>query len=152
RSICLSAAPQVVLESRHKSGAQGTPEASEFLNMAAIKQVGVVGAGQMGGGIAHVCALAGYEVLLNDISPDRIEECLKVIDHNMQRQVSRGVVGEIDKMEAFARIRPAESLTAFGEADLVIEAATENEATKKEIFAALQPHISKTAVLASNTS
>ncbi len=120
--------------------------------MAAIKQVGVIGAGQMGSGIAHVCALAGYEVLLNDVSRERIDESLKVIDHNMQRQVARGVVGEVDKLEAFARIRPADTLAALGEADLVIEAATENEATKKEIFQALTPHISKTALLASNTS
>ena len=63
--------------------------------MAAIKRVGVIGAGQMGAGIAHVCALAGYEVLINDLAPDRIEASLRVIDHNMTRQVSRGVVGEL---------------------------------------------------------
>ncbi|HEX3406803.1 MAG TPA: 3-hydroxyacyl-CoA dehydrogenase NAD-binding domain-containing protein, partial [Caulobacteraceae bacterium] len=119
--------------------------------MAAIKRVGVIGAGQMGGGIAHVCALAGYEVLINDIAPERIADSLKVIDHNMSRQVARGVVGEIDKLEAFARIRPAESLADLSEVDLAIEAATEDEETKKSIFRALRPHLSPTAMLASNT-
>jgi 3-hydroxybutyryl-CoA dehydrogenase len=120
--------------------------------MAAIKRVGVIGAGQMGSGIAHVVALAGYEVLLNDIAPDRLEESLKIIDRNMQRQVSRGIVGELDKREAFARITPSASLSDFGDVDLAIEAATEDEDTKKKIFAALQPHLSPTALLASNTS
>jgi 3-hydroxybutyryl-CoA dehydrogenase len=120
--------------------------------MAAIKRVGVIGAGQMGGGIAHVCALAGYDVILNDVSREKIEASLKVIDRNMQRQVSRGVVGDLDKYEAFARIRPAESLDAFGEVDLAIEAATEDEEVKKQIFASLRPHLNPGALLASNTS
>jgi len=120
--------------------------------MAAIKRVGVIGAGQMGGGIAHVCALAGYEVLLNDVAPDKLEESLKIIDRNMSRQVSRGIVGDLDKREAFARITPSASLADFGDVDLAIESATEDEGTKKKIFAALQPHLSPTALLASNTS
>ena len=120
--------------------------------MTAIKRVGVIGAGQMGSGIAHVCALAGYEVLLNDISRSRLDDSLKVIDHNMQRQVARGIVGEIDKLEAFARIKPVESLEEIGKVDLAIEAATENEDTKKDIFKALQPHLAKKTLLASNTS
>jgi 3-hydroxybutyryl-CoA dehydrogenase len=120
--------------------------------MAAIKRVGVIGAGQMGGGIAHVCALAGYEVLLNDIAPDRLEETLRIIDRNMSRQVSRGIVGDLDKREAFARITPSASLADFGDVDLAIEAATEDEVTKKKIFASLQPHLSPKALLASNTS
>jgi 3-hydroxybutyryl-CoA dehydrogenase len=120
--------------------------------MADIKSVGVIGAGQMGGGIAHVCALAGYDVFLNDVSAPRIDDALKLIDRNMSRQVARGIVGELDKMEAFARIRPAESLADIGRADLAIEAATENEAVKKEIFKALQPHLDDHTLLASNTS
>jgi 3-hydroxybutyryl-CoA dehydrogenase len=120
--------------------------------MAEIKTVGVIGAGQMGSGIAHVCALAGYEVLLNDVAPAKIADALKLIDHNMTRQVSRGIVGEIDKREAFARIRPAESLTDIAHTDLAIEAATENEALKKEIFKALAPHLGENTLLASNTS
>jgi 3-hydroxybutyryl-CoA dehydrogenase len=120
--------------------------------MATIKRVGVIGAGQMGGGIAHVCALAGYDVLINDLEQQRLDDSLKVIDHNMSRQVSRGIVGELDKREAFARIRPALSLEEFGDVDIAIEAATEDEATKKAIFKALSPHLSPNALLASNTS
>ncbi|HUO12973.1 MAG TPA: 3-hydroxybutyryl-CoA dehydrogenase [Caulobacteraceae bacterium] len=120
--------------------------------MANIKRVSVIGAGQMGSGIAHVCALAGYEVLLNDVAPAKIEESLAVIDKNMSRQVARGIVGELDKREAFARIIPAEKLADVGQVDLVIEAATENEAVKKEIFKALQPYLGKKTMLASNTS
>ena len=84
---------------------RGAYRAPEAFGMATIKRVGVIGAGQMGGGIAHVCALAGYDVLINDVAPERIDDSLKVIDHNMSRQVARGVVGELDKLEAFARIR-----------------------------------------------
>jgi 3-hydroxybutyryl-CoA dehydrogenase len=120
--------------------------------MAPIKRVGVIGAGQMGGGIAHVCAMAGYDVLLNDVGREQIDQSLKVIDRNMARQVSRGVVGELDKEEAFARIRPAESLSDFADVDLAIEAATEDEGVKKEIFRALRPHLNPSALLASNTS
>jgi 3-hydroxybutyryl-CoA dehydrogenase len=120
--------------------------------MAEIKRVGVIGAGQMGSGIAHVCALAGYEVLLNDIARPKLDESLKVIDRNMSRQVARGIVGEIDKREAFARITPVESLSEIGGVDLAIEAVTEDEAIKKDIFKALAPHLSPSTVLASNTS
>jgi 3-hydroxybutyryl-CoA dehydrogenase len=120
--------------------------------MAAIKRIGVIGAGQMGAGIAHVCALAGYEVLINDIAPERIDSGLKLIDFNMSRQVSRGIVAELDKRAAFARIRAAETLTDLSDVDLAIEAATENEETKKSIFRALQPHLRADALLASNTS
>ncbi len=120
--------------------------------MAEIKTVGVIGAGQMGGGIAHVCALGGYEVLLNDIAPDRIAESLVQIDHGMARQVSRGIISQADMDAAMARITPTPGLEAIGKADLAIEAATENEETKKDIFKALRPHLSATTLLASNTS
>jgi 3-hydroxybutyryl-CoA dehydrogenase len=120
--------------------------------MAEIKTVGVIGAGQMGGGIAHVCALAGYEVLLNDIAPDRIAEALAHVEQSMARQVSRGIINQADMDGALKRIRPVEGLEAIGNADLAIEAATENEEIKKEIFKALRPHLSATALLASNTS
>ena len=120
--------------------------------MAEIKRVGVIGAGQMGSGIAHVCALAGYEVLLNDIARPKLDESLKVIDRNMSRQVARGIVGEIDKLEAFARITPVEDLAEIGAVDLAIEAVTEDETLKKDIFKALSPHLSPSTVLASNTS
>jgi len=120
--------------------------------MAEIKTVGVIGAGQMGGGIAHVCALAGYDVLLNDIDMDRVADRLRVIEHNLARQVARGVVSEEDKDAALGRIHPTAGLAAIGAADLAIEAATENEETKKLIFKALQPHVAPHTLLASNTS
>ena len=120
--------------------------------MADIRTVGVIGAGQMGGGIAHVCALAGYQVFLNDVSAERIDASLNLISHNMARQVHRGIIDDADMDAALARIRPAESLADIGAADLAIEAATENEEVKKQIFRALQPHLSESTLLASNTS
>jgi 3-hydroxybutyryl-CoA dehydrogenase len=120
--------------------------------MAEIRTVGVIGAGQMGGGIAHVCALAGYDVLLNDVAADRIDACLKLIERNMARQVSRGIVSEESMEGALARLRPAPSLAEIGAADLAIEAATENEEVKKQIFRALQSHLAPGTLLASNTS
>jgi 3-hydroxybutyryl-CoA dehydrogenase len=120
--------------------------------MTEIKTVGVIGAGEMGAGIAHVCALAGYEVLLHDVAPGKVAESLAVIDHNMSRQVARGVIDQAAMRAALARIKPAKSLEAIGAADIAIEAATEDEAIKKEIFKALQPHLSGVTLLASNTS
>jgi len=117
-----------------------------------IKTVGVIGAGQMGSGIAHVCALGGYEVLLHDVSAERIDQGIAQIEKNMVRQVSRGIIAQ-DAMEgAIARIKPAVELQTIGATDLAIEAATENEETKKAIFKALQPHLTPTTLLASNTS
>jgi 3-hydroxybutyryl-CoA dehydrogenase len=120
--------------------------------MADIKTVGVIGAGQMGGGIAHVCALAGYQVLLNDIAPARVDEALAVIERNMSRQVARGLIDDAEKITALRRIKPAAGLAEIGHTDLAIEAATENEEVKKEIFRALQPHLADGTLLASNTS
>ena len=120
--------------------------------MADIKTVGVIGAGQMGGGIAHVCALAGYDVLLNDLDPARIEACVTLIDHNMARQVGRGVITEVEMAAGLARIKAAPALEAIGGADLAIEAATENEEIKKQIFRNLAPHLAEHTLLASNTS
>ena len=120
--------------------------------MTDIRTVGVIGAGQMGSGIAHVCALAGYDVLINDVAPDRIEASLKLIGRNMTRQVSRGIVSEADMEAAMGRLRAAPDLAAIGRTDLAIEAATENEEIKKQIFRALQPHLGAETLLASNTS
>ena len=120
--------------------------------MADIKTVGVIGAGQMGGGIAHVCALAGYDVLLNDLDPARIEACVTLIDHNMARQVGRGVITQDEMTAGLARIKAATTLEAVGAADLAIEAATENEEIKKQIFRNLAPHLADHTLLASNTS
>jgi 3-hydroxybutyryl-CoA dehydrogenase len=117
-----------------------------------IKTVGVIGAGQMGSGIAHVCALGGYDVLLHDVSPERIDQGIALIEKNMVRQVSRGVIDQDAMTAAIARIKPAVELQQIGATDLAIEAATENEETKKAIFKALQPHLTPTTLLASNTS
>jgi 3-hydroxybutyryl-CoA dehydrogenase len=99
-----------------------------------IRDVGVIGAGQMGSGIAHVCALAGYEVALNDLSRDRIDNALELIGHNLARQVKSGRISEGDREAALGRIRPADTLEALGQCDLVIETATENEAVKRSIL------------------
>jgi 3-hydroxybutyryl-CoA dehydrogenase len=120
--------------------------------MSQIKTVGVIGAGQMGGGIAHVCALAGYRVLLHDAAPGKVAESLRLIDHNLARQVGRGIIEAADAEAALGRIEAAPTLQALGQADLAIEAATEDEAVKKAIFAALTPHLAEGALLASNTS
>ncbi|GAB4521987.1 MAG: 3-hydroxybutyryl-CoA dehydrogenase [Amphiplicatus sp.] len=117
-----------------------------------IKKVGVVGAGQMGNGIAHVFALAGYEVLLHDIAPERIDAALAVIEKNLNRQVAKGAVTEADRDRALAAIRPAAALSDLADCDLVIESATENHEIKKKIFADLCPLLKKSALLATNTS
>ena len=120
--------------------------------MAEIKTVGIVGAGQMGAGIAHVSALAGYRVLLHDISPDRIGQCIEIVRRNMTRQAAKGVLTGEAMEAALARIASAPAPEGLGEADLVIEAATENEEVKKAIFRSLLPHLKPAALLASNTS
>ena len=120
--------------------------------MSEIKTVAVIGAGQMGSGIAHVCALSGYNVLLNDVAADRIDAGLKLVDHNLARQVARGMISVEQMQAALSRIARTPDLGAIRAADLVIEAATENEETKKAIFRSLAPHISERALLASNTS
>ncbi len=120
--------------------------------MVNIRSVGVIGAGQMGSGIAHVCALAGYDVLLHDVAADRIVAAVAAIEKNMTRQVSRGIITPEAMESAIARIKPANELQTIGATDLAIEAATENEETKKAIFRALQPHLKAETLLASNTS
>ena len=118
----------------------------------AIRKVGIIGAGQMGNGIAHVCALANYEVMLNDIAPDRIKEGLATINGNMARQVTRKVISEEDRKAALARIDAAETLEALGSCDIVIEAAAEKEEIKRRIFTDLCPHLKPEAILATNPS
>src|SRR3954470_728299 len=120
--------------------------------MAEIRTVGVIGAGQMGSGIAHVCALGGYDVLLHDVTPEKIKQGLGVIERNMIRQVSRGLIEHTAMEEALKRIQPAAELQTIGTTDLAIEAATEDEETKKTIFKALSPHLAEKTLLASNTS
>ena len=118
----------------------------------AIERIGVVGAGQMGNGIAHVCAVAGYEVLLNDISQDAIDKAISTIERNLDRQVSRERISEAEKATAMARISTTQTLTDLGPTDLIIEAATERETVKQEIFDALLPHLKPETILTSNPS
>jgi 3-hydroxybutyryl-CoA dehydrogenase len=120
--------------------------------MKALKKIGVIGAGQMGNGIAHVCAIAGYDVKLNDISDDRIKAGLATINGNMQRQVSKAQISESDRQTALARIVPAASYKDLTDCDLVIESASEKEEIKKKIFGELSAMMPKDALLASNTS
>ncbi|HUB16238.1 MAG TPA: 3-hydroxybutyryl-CoA dehydrogenase [Acetobacteraceae bacterium] len=117
-----------------------------------IARIGVIGAGQMGNGIAHVCALAGLDVRLLDAKHDALDRAMATISRNMDRQVNRTLISPEDKMEAIARIHPGSDYAMFDNADLVIEAATEKEEIKRAIFKQLVPHLKPGALLASNTS
>ncbi|WP_417667793.1 3-hydroxybutyryl-CoA dehydrogenase [Roseibium sp.] len=117
-----------------------------------IKKIGVIGSGQMGSGIAHVCALAGFDVALSDISMDRIESGLANINGNMARQVQKGQISEEVRSAALDRISPAEDLDLLSNVDLVIESAVENEQVKRKIFSQLCPILKPEAMLATNTS
>jgi 3-hydroxybutyryl-CoA dehydrogenase len=117
-----------------------------------IQTIGVVGAGQMGNGIAHVTALAGYDVLMTDISQDALDSAITLIEKNLDRQVSREKIAGADRDAALKRIRTTLKLTDLGTADLIIEAATERETVKQAIFEDLLPHLKPTTILTSNTS
>jgi len=117
-----------------------------------IRKVGVIGAGQMGNGIAHVCALSGLHVLLNDNVAERIAEGLAVIDGNLARQVSRQRITDEEREAAMKRISPAKTLNDLADCDLVIEAATEKEDVKRKIFAALCPSLKAETIVGTNTS
>ncbi len=117
-----------------------------------IKSIGVVGAGQMGNGIAHVMALAGYEVRLNDISQEALDKAVATIGKNLDRQVSREKISAEERDRTMARIRTTLQLPEIAQTDLVIEAATEREEVKDKIFAALLPHLKPETILTSNTS
>ncbi len=134
---------QSVMDASRKAGKAGEPS---------IKSVAIIGAGQMGNGIAHVVSLGGYSVLINDLKKDAVDAALSIIQRNMARQVSRGLITDADMSEALKRINFAPDLAAVGQADLVIEAATEDEAIKRKIFTDLVPKLKKGAILASNTS
>ena len=117
-----------------------------------IQTIGIVGAGQMGNGIAHVMALAGYDVLLTDVSAEALQKAVDTITGNLDRQVGRGKVPEADRDAALARITTTQTLSDLGQSDLVIEAATERETVKQAIFEDLIPHLKPTTILTSNTS
>ncbi|WEF25041.1 3-hydroxybutyryl-CoA dehydrogenase [Paracoccus sp. S3-43] len=117
-----------------------------------VQTVGIIGAGQMGNGIAHVFALAGYDVLMTDISQDAMDKALALIDRNLERQVGRGKIAADDRKAAMGRIRTTLNLADLGQTDLVIEAATERETVKQAIFEDLVPHLKPDTILTSNTS
>lgn len=117
-----------------------------------IRKVGVVGAGQMGNGIAHVFALTGYDVVLSDLEQSALDAAMEAIRGNLGRQVRKDMISESESEAALARIQCATTLDPFAEVDLVVEAAAEKEELKKKIFASLIPIVPKTALLTSNTS
>jgi 3-hydroxybutyryl-CoA dehydrogenase len=118
----------------------------------AIKNVGVIGAGQMGNGIAHVCALAGFNVSLYDVAPDRIKAGIATINGNMARQVGKKIIGEDDRKSALARIHPADTIDRLANCDIVIETATEQEQVKRQIFSQVCAVLKPEAIVATNTS
>jgi 3-hydroxybutyryl-CoA dehydrogenase len=117
-----------------------------------IGKVGIIGAGQMGNGIAHVVAMAGYAVVLNDVTEERVHAGLATINGNMARQISKGQITEEQRKAALARVTPSADYADFADCDMVIEAATENEELKRKIFTKLCPIVKPEAILASNTS
>ncbi|MGC1464834.1 MAG: 3-hydroxyacyl-CoA dehydrogenase NAD-binding domain-containing protein, partial [Pseudolabrys sp.] len=117
-----------------------------------IQTIGVIGAGQMGNGIAHVCALAGYNVVLNDLSADRIKAGLATINGNLTRQASKQGLSDEDRKSALSRIKGSEKYEGLANCDLVIETATEKEEVKRKIFADLCASLKSDAIIATNTS
>ena len=117
-----------------------------------IRRVGVIGAGQMGNGIAHVCAISGYDVVLTDLKPEALKKALETINYNMERQVRRSVLSEQERDAAVGRIKTTVNLADLKDCDIVIEAATENEQVKREILKAISGQLKKNAIIATNTS
>src|SRR3569832_184067 len=117
-----------------------------------IQSIGVIGAGQMGNGIAHVCALSGYDVRLVDVDQEHLDKGIAAIDSNLDKQISRGRVKPDEKAFALKHFHGALDYKALGDCDLVIEAATENEAVKRDIFKKLCPNLRANALIATNTS
>lgn len=128
------------------------PASQRDPEVAPIRKIGIIGAGQMGSGIAHVVALSGYDVVLHDVAKEKVDEALARIDKNLARQVASGKISDKDRQKTLARISFAETLAGLGDADLVIEAATEDETVKRKIFVALCPFIKADAIVSTNTS
>jgi len=137
----MSAAPQA-----------STPPSPSPSALDRLHRIGVIGAGQMGGGIAHVCALAGFDVVMTDIGDDALQRGLTAIDRNLSRQVARGKIREDEKDAALARIATSLDYALFADCDMVIEAATEKEDVKRQIFKKLTPCLRADALIATNTS
>jgi 3-hydroxybutyryl-CoA dehydrogenase len=134
------------------SGLRADPSAQGDFDMKPITKIGIIGAGQMGSGIAHVVALYGFDVALHDIAKDRIDAAISTIDKNLARQVASGKITDEERKQTLSRISYAETMQAFADADLVIEAATEDETVKRKIFVALCPYLSPDAIVSTNTS
>jgi 3-hydroxybutyryl-CoA dehydrogenase len=117
-----------------------------------LSKIGVIGAGQMGNGIAHVCALAGLPVTLLDVKPEALTRSMATMARNLERQVNRSIISSDDRDEALARVNISSDYADFGDADLVIEAATEKEDVKRLVYKALTPHLKASCLIASNTS
>ena len=130
----------------------GNQMSAQTQDLVDIRRVGVIGAGQMGNGIAHVCALAGYDVVLTDVKPEALKKALDTINHNIDRQVKRSVLAEHERDAAVGRIKTSTSVADLKDCDIVIEAATENEQVKRDILKSLQGLLRKNAIIASNTS
>ncbi|MEM1289693.1 MAG: 3-hydroxybutyryl-CoA dehydrogenase [Pseudomonadota bacterium] len=120
--------------------------------MSSIEKVGIIGAGQMGSGIAHVCALAGLNVVLQDVAIERVEKGLATISGNMSRQATKGIIAEDAIKPALERISPSDDYANMAPCDLIIESATEDETVKRKILSQLAPVIKQDAILATNTS
>ncbi len=134
------------------TAAKTAPDAEPVARPRPIRKVGVIGAGQMGTGIAHVSALAGLEVVVVDIDQQQIDRGMNTIERNLERQVARGRVSDEDRKAALGRIGSGVEYSLLGDCDLVVEAATENEAVKRKVFEQLIPHLKADAMIATNTS
>ena len=122
------------------------------IEMSEIKKVGIIGAGQMGSGIAHVCGLSGYEVLLNDINQEKLDQALSEIACNLNRQIAKGRISEDQKLAALSKVTATLDLQTMSDVDLVIEAVTEHEETKRKVLASITPFLKPEALIASNSS
>ncbi|MEQ9327424.1 MAG: 3-hydroxyacyl-CoA dehydrogenase NAD-binding domain-containing protein, partial [Rhodospirillales bacterium] len=120
--------------------------------MTKLQSVGVIGAGAMGNGIAHVCALGGHDVALVDLSDEILATAVERISYNMERQVAKGLITEAERVAGLKRLTTSTSYDIFNQTDLVIEAATEDEAIKRAIFKDLCPYLKPEAMIATNTS
>jgi 3-hydroxybutyryl-CoA dehydrogenase len=133
-------------------GADILAEARPEREVAPIRKIGIIGAGQMGSGIAHVVALSGYDVALNDVAKERFDAAIQTIDKNLSRQIASGKIDDDERQRTLSRISFAETLQDLGDADLVIEAATEDETVKRKFFVALCPFLKPDAIVGTNTS
>ncbi len=134
------------------SDLRAEPTSKRELKVEPIRKIGIVGAGQMGSGIAHVVALGGYDVVINDLAKEQFDAAIERIGNNLSRQVASGKISEDDREKTLARITFTETFEGLGDVDLVVEAATEDETTKRKIFVALCPFIKPDAIVATNTS